>query len=469
MSYGPTEFAHHKILGAFTEREDIAEKLERYCKAEVKEEERVAGIDVPRRQWQPKYVVAIDGSHFEQQYDKGFPGAEIGFVSVATVLIDVHRLMSEAEKASIDPAQFNQIQTSHPFTTVLAGTNMVREGEPDARATFRRDWFQILEETKPASDAESLLETYKALFAQKKDKTTQQCPLVEACGVDGRPSADYNNGKCACGKFDVFVSDALRIHEGFRDFAGNGECFGEVMRVLEHLFLVGVLRYMEKLCKESGNWSIFSDTAIVMDGSLAVFGHPAWLSQAIRSELERINDLVRNRTGEDILLVGIEKSGRFFDHWCRLDQKSNADFEREAGPTDTFEAIRPGRISSKTALLVNDPYIKRYIVPSRTGKIHGLDTYYGRPFLYKTGTGALIVGISPMLNDSHADRDTANLNQFPRLSDTLDLLDALVSMRYPNAVIPLIAAHAEAAIPLRMGEKVLDKLARVHVGKKESK
>jgi hypothetical protein len=470
MSYGPTEFAQHKILGRFTENEAVRSKLEQYLEPRFPEDDRVLGIQIPRREWQPRYVVAIDGSHHEQQYDKGFPGAELGFVSVATILIDVNCLLAEAEKASIDPVQFNRVQTAYPFTTVLASTNMVRAGEPDARATFRRDWSDTLEGTKPAEDAESLLDTYKALLKHKPNEMHQRCPLGEACGDDALPHAEYVKGTCACGKYPVYPSDALRIHEGFRDFGSNGECFGEVMRVLEHLFLVGFLRYMERLCTKSGNWSMFCDTAIVMDGSLAVFGHPAWLSQAIKSELKRINGVVRAYTGEDILVVGIEKSGRFFDHWCQLDQKSSADRIKERTEDtnfmpDSFQSMQPGRIPKQSALLVDDKYIKKFIVPSATGKPHGKDTYYGRPFFYKTTTGAMIVGISAILSDQQDDRDTAQLEQFPRLADTLDLLDSLVSMRYPNAIIPLIAAHAEAAIPLNMGEKVLDKLAREHISR----
>ncbi|MDE2599052.1 MAG: hypothetical protein KGL40_05460, partial [Rhodocyclaceae bacterium] len=187
-------------------------------------------------------------------------------------------------------------------------------------------------------------------------------------------------------------------------------------------------------------------------------------------ELARINAIVREKTDSDILVFGIEKTGRFFDHWCRLDTKSRRDFDKErehAGAADDegFIAIEPGRLPKQSVLLVKDDYIKRYVVPSESTKPHGKDTYYGRPFLYKTTTGAMIVGISAILNEAGDERSTANLDQFPRLPDVLDLLDLLVSMRYPNAVIPLIAAHAEAAIPLQMGEKVLDKLAREHVGK----
>lgn len=472
MSYGPTELAQHKILGRFAENKELIKRLSEYKEPTYPEDDRASGIKVDRENWRPRYVVAIDGSHKEIQYDQGFPGAELGYISIATVLIDVHQLLSEAEKTTIDPVEFNKVQSAYPFTSVLASANMVNKDMPDARSTFRQEWYELLQNTRPANEAETLLDTYEALLQHKAEETEQKCPLLDACANESRPGADYATGKCACGKYPVYLSDALRIHEGFGDFASNGECFGEVMRVLEHLFLVGFLRYMERICKSSENWTMFEDTAIVMDGSLAVFGHPAWLSQAIKSELKRLNNVVRSKTGKDILVFGIEKTGRFFDHWCRLDQKSKADYEKEKqGPLNDvssdadFQKYTPGRITKQSVLLVDDPYIKKYIVPSSTDKAHGKDTYYGRPFFYKTTTGAMIIGISAILSNENDDRSKADLSQFPRLADTLDLLDLLVSMRHPNAVIPLIAAHAEAAIPLKMGEKVFDKLARDYVGK----
>jgi len=47
-----------------------------------------------------------------------------------------------------------------------------------------------------------------------------------------------------------------------------------------------------------------------------------------------------------------------------------------------------------------------------------------------------------------------------RLADAMSLLDKLVSARYRNALTPLISAHAEAAIPMNLGKRVLEKLAR---------
>ena len=54
----------------------------------------------------------------------------------------------------------------------------------------------------------------------------------------------------------------------------------------------------------------------------------------------------------------------------------------------------------------------------------------------------------------------AEPNQYPRLADALGLLDQLVSSRYQNSLSPIISAHSEAAIPMNLGNRVLEKMAK---------
>ncbi len=86
-------------------------------------------------------------------------------------------------------------------------------------------------------------------------------------------------------------------------------------------------------------------------------------------------------------------------------------------------------------------------------------------FFYKTKSGALIVASLPFYCEVDKDLNVATPDRFPRLSDALNLLDELASTRYPNALIPIISAHAEAAIPMNLGSRILEKLARELVDK----
>ena len=89
-----------------------------------------------------------------------------------------------------------------------------------------------------------------------------------------------------------------------------------------------------------------------------------------------------------------------------------------------------------------------------------MDTYFGRKFFYKTSTGGRIVASIPFLSEEQDTLDTDDVKQYAQFGTACALLDKLASNRYPNAVTPLVAAHAEAAIPLELGRKVLQQLAK---------
>jgi hypothetical protein len=184
--------------------------------------------------------------------------------------------------------------------------------------------------------------------------------------------------------------------------------------------------------------------AFVMDGPLAVFGHPAWLSAAISRELKRLNTIVRGATNHDLLILGIEKTGTFVMHFDEIDKAEDGS----------------ANFSSRTFMLPTDKYIKDRIIFSTSTKRYGMDTYFGRKLFYKTASGARIVADIPFLDDKQDTLDTDDISIYPEFGSVCALLDALASSRFPNSVSPLISAHAQAAIPLRLGTKVLQQLAK---------
>jgi hypothetical protein len=239
----------------------------------------------------------------------------------------------------------------------------------------------------------------------------------------------------------------LRIHERFNDLGTNGETFAYVRQVWERILLVHLLRCFEKrnMLKEMDKVAFF------IDGPLAVFGPPAWLSEAISKELKRINAVVFKETGKDLIIVGIEKSGEFVSHFDEID---NTETEGQTlFPPCSF-------------VLLTDKYIKKRIHPSTSERRYGKDTYFGRKIFYKTKNGSRIVASIPFLNDKQDTIDSDDISLYPRFSAVCALLDRLVSSRYPNAISPIISAHAEASIPLNLGAKVLKQLAQALMGLK---
>ncbi len=214
------------------------------------------------------------------------------------------------------------------------------------------------------------------------------------------------------------------------------------MQVWERVWAINFLRWIER---EPRRFRLLRKLAIVMDGPLAVFGHPAWISQAIYSELKRINEAARKVINQDLLLIGVEKTGAFVDHYEVLDAPSRY----SEGKT---------RFKPQTAVLLTNEYIRNHI--AMRDKPFGEATYFGRKFFYKTASGARIVASLPFLTEEARDLSNGEAYHFPRLSDAMSLLDATFSARFPNAIAPLVSANAEAAIPLNLGREVLDQLAK---------
>jgi len=388
----------------------------------------------------PNYVVAIDGSNAEVDVRNGYPGAKVGYCTVASVLLNLAEMSKLDRSRPVDPMQFRKTEEASTVDAALPGSNVVTRTHTSARDSFRESLYEILHDVVvDQEDGTRLLDTYEALLAFKP-QGRQECPYTHD-GCTERVDIPAGITSCPCQKKrPLYSTDALRIHEGFRDIGTNGESYGEARQVWEHMLLVHVLRLFEKkqLLDRMGR------VAFVMDGPLAVFGHPAWLSAAISRELKRINSTVRAANGRDLLMLGIEKTGTFVAHFDEIDKAEDGS----------------ANFASRTYLLPTDKYIKERIIFSASTKRYGLDTYFGRKVFYKTASEARIVADIPFLDGPQDTLETDDISVYPEFGSACALLDSLASSRYPNSVSPLISAHAQAAIPLVLGTKVLQQLAK---------
>jgi len=437
------EFAGYAPLQRIAQSEKVRNLLRRAVVAPAPGTERRTPppIAPPSTSKMPDFVVAIDGSNAEVPIQTGYPGARVGYCTVASVLIDLQLIDRLDESRPVDPRAFRQTEQASTLDVAIPGSNVTLTNDVSARESFRHSLYDVLHDlVLDENDARPLVETYEALLKLKPIREGRE----PACPVDGCDAYfDVPPGitKCPCPRRrTLFSTDALRIHEGFKDLGSNMESFGEVMQVWERLFLVHLLR-----CFERRNLlSKVNRLAFFVDGPLAVFGHPAWISAAIKSELQRINAKVRAATGSDLLIIGIEKTGEFVEHFEFVDNTST--------PGEPFFPPRGYQ-------LLTDAYIKQRVKLSDSDKRYGKDTYFGRKLFYKTVSGARLVATIPFLTKEQDTLDTDDVSLYPRFADVCLLLDRLVSSRYPNSLVPLVTAHAHAAIPLNLGAKVLEQLA----------
>lgn len=390
---------------------------------------------------QPDLILAIDGSPLAAKAENGFPGAELGYVTIASVLIDL-KLVKELEQNDfISPKAFRDTEKASTIETVFPGCNIVLNTENSAKSSLRRVLFEELKGNSIFSDGETLLDTYEHLFRIKREHFPERLPKSPIEGLEQEMTYGYGEYVCPHSGEALFSTDALRLHELMNPSGSNGEMFGQIMATLEKLWLIHILRAFER----KGWLATLRRVAFFMDGPLAVFSTASWLSKVMEVELRRINELQKQINGQDLMIIGIEKSGTFFNHFMEIDITKD-------GVTDNFPR--------QSALLLADNYIKRNIIFSESAKQYGQDTYFGRKFFYKAASGQKIVPVVACFNRYQKDLTTANPDQFVRLADVMNLLDKMVSSRYPNSVTPLISAHAEAAIPLRLGKRIFEDIAK---------
>jgi len=439
------EFAAYKPLHRIAECERVQQLLKR---SKIYKSTEVSTTYLPIASPQniellPKFILAIDGSHAEVDVKNGYPGAKVGYCTVASVLIDLALVEHLDAIRPVDPHQFRKTEQASAIDSALPGSNVVTRRQTAARASFREELFDhfnavIIDE----EDKIPLIDTYEVLLALKPQTHSQKCPYLDDDGCEHEfQSIPSGCTECPTCHRPIFSTDALRIHERFRTLGTNGEAFGLVMQVWERILLVHLLRCFERrnLLDRVNNLAFF------LDGPLAVFGPPAWLSAAITHELKRINATVRQKTKNDLLVLGIEKSGAFVTHFEEIDQTEI-----------------PGKLlfEPQQYMLLTDQYIKERIKQSSSNKRFGQDTYFGRKFFYKAQSGARIVANIPFLTDEQDTIYSDDISLYPQFAKECALLDRLVSSRYPNALGPIVSAHAQAAIPLNLGAKVLKQLAQ---------
>ncbi len=388
---------------------------------------------------QPDLVLAVDGSYHATPVKTDYPGAEIGYITVAAVLILLDKLREVAAADIINPVEHRKTQKRSSIDTALPGRGVIIDEERSPEASMRKTLFEEMAGYRVFSDSETILETYEVLMKAAPETRNVSCPCEE------RNPYRRGDGQYACEycDFSLYSTDAMRLHELFSPHESGEKMYGHVMSTLERLWLIHVLRAFERRGKE---WlAVIGRMAFILDGPLAIYGTPAWLSTPIRAELSRINTAQKAVTGADMMILSVEKTGAFVRHFEMLDT-------REDGGRARFPAGRH--------LLLTDEYIRSRIVPSVEERQYGRNTYFGRKIFCKTALGHRLVVNVACFNEEQRDLVTAHPEQFPRLADALALLDKLSSNLYPNSISPLIAAHSEAAIPLNLGGKILEDIAR---------
>ncbi len=81
----------------------------------------------------PSFVLAIDGSYSEVDVRTGYPGAMVGYVTVASVLLDLDLVNELDDYRPIDPREFRKTEQADTIDAAMPGSNVVTINQSSAR------------------------------------------------------------------------------------------------------------------------------------------------------------------------------------------------------------------------------------------------------------------------------------------------------------------------------------------------
>ena len=328
------EFASYRSIRRIVEAERVQKLLNRarVFRSTSGQAPLIPKQDLPPVADLPGFVLAIDGSYAEVDVRTGYPGAKVGYVTVASVLLDLDRVSKLDECRPIDPQEFRKTEQADTIDSALPGSNVVTLNQNSARSSFRQEVYEVFHDViLDDVDRVRFLTTYEELLQRKPSFSWPGMSIPRIARMSGpncRAIAACQNVR-SC-KRPVFSTDALRIHERFRDLGTNGEAFGLVMQVWERILLIHFLRCFER----QGLLGRMGRLAFFMDGPLGVLAPPHGSSAAISTELKRLNGIVRAETGNDLVIIGVEKSGNFVAHFDEIDRTENPGEKRFCTPLD---------------------------------------------------------------------------------------------------------------------------------------
>jgi len=376
-----------------------------------------------------QHFIAIDGGYTEVVVRTEFPSATICFFQFGALFFSAEDLQRLEEQPFIDPTDMAKLKNIQRLKFVLPVRNVSLSSQGSLTHSVRRALYDFFRQ----SESPSILETLRwFIFREYRGRHLSEW-LLSSCPICGQRSihlrykdmSDDCIFKCEhCGK-PIYLTDVFRLHEAIDDELGAGGILGYVTTTIEQVILVHLIHTILQTKP-----SLLKHLLFVKDGPLAFFGQTANMHKPMRA-------LARHLFAQhDLYLAGLEKSGPFVEH---ADEIAN-------------------KMESNTAIILDDDYIYRYVIPSRTDSNgpYGRTTYYGNKLIFKTQHGAMYVVTVP----------TTKVLEKPGIDDLRNLqvilanLEGLRCDMYDNALIPIALANKLVSLANHPSSRILQIFAQ---------
>ncbi|SOY39574.1 hypothetical protein [Cupriavidus taiwanensis] len=392
----------------------------------------------------PGFVAASDSSPFSDPISKQFPSTQVGYVKTSLIGFDMHRFDGLYQQHSnfVDPHAVAAIHNdAHTIAFTLPGSNLCYKGTATVQDGFRLAVFEQFSDNRTRIDT-GLNIAEMLLFLEGGKVKVSKCPRcgAEHCFIFSKGEERVTCPGC---QGEVFLTDALRLHEQISDHGDNSAAITRFMNAAEHLQVAVLVKFMA-----DKNLEMLADSAIMLDGPLALFGQPAKFHASLQWFYNDVFDKCRAKGLASPVIMGLQKEGQVMEHARSLAQY-----------------LKPGTFS-----VVSDAYRDKYIngIPALTENF-GHETYYGQDFIFKTAAGQIFdFCLAYPLSDKKDRASFAKKKAEPQryaewLPRAFKLIDHLQFDLYQSAVVPIALAHRHASISLKPGGTMLKVLAKKHL------
>lgn len=314
-----------------------------------------------------KHIIAIDGGSSQIAVREKFPSTVITFYQFGALIFETEDLEEISSSPFINPEDISKLKEIKRFEFVLPTKNIRLKNENMVNSV-RRSFYEFF--MRPLDSENNLMESFKWFIYEEYGRNRESWPLSRCPGCDLRElelekkemAKDYTF-RCPQCNTRIYLTDIFGIHNAVDEELGVGEN-AAIILLLEQIILVHIIRLILKISPK-----LLNETLFLKDGPLAFYGNSSRMYKPMRNFVNYLFDK------HNLFLVGLEKSGAFVEHAFEIS-----------------ELIPP-----RSALLLNDDYIYKYILPNRGDRkyIYGYREYYGGKLIFKTKEENIYVATLP--------------------------------------------------------------------------
>jgi hypothetical protein len=377
-------------------------------------------------------IICIDGGYTESVIRARYPSVKVCFFQFGALTFTVSDLNKLDQTAFLRPEDMQRLKNLERIKLALPLSTLRRQDCSSFCESVRRTVQDFFVQTN--IDDASLADTLAwFLFERYRGQQSKNEWILTSHPTkpDGGPLNLKISEMDAHFTFPdprsqkrILLIDTLRLHERIDEEQGAASILGFLTNVIEQLMIVHIIRMLARR-----NRTILSHILFIKDGPLGFFGTTSRFYIPMRALIEFFSRDTR------LNIVGIEKSGAFVDHAL---------------------LIQP-RLKLAQALLLNNAYIYRYILPTTADadRPYGDTSLYGHKLIYKTSIGQMHVLSLPSLQQ----KASPTHGDYLGLDAALAAVEALHCHKYDNALVPIALANQLVSLAAHPSQRILQQFA----------